>query len=80
MIKLEGTGSLMETWPGWVEKIMALVKLESSSRPALRALLCNVDSKDDTAYSDGKHAYLYSIIYINLLCAYTYLHMVATFI
>lgn len=59
MTKLEETGPLMETWPEWVEKIMALAKLESSSRPALRAILCNVDlyGKDGTAQCDGKHVY-----------------------
>ena len=47
----------METWPEWMEKIMALAKVESSSRPALRALFCNVDSKDDATQPDGKHGY-----------------------
>ena len=46
-------GSLMDTWPEWKDKILKLSRLESGTRPLLRQLLSELESKDGLALPEG---------------------------
>ena len=54
MASLEA-GSLMDSWPNWKDKLIQFSKLESATRPVLKKLLSDMESKDSVACPDGKH-------------------------
>lgn len=55
MASLDTTaGSLMDSWPQWRDKVIQFSKLESATRPALKQLLGDLESKDSVACLDGE--------------------------
>ena len=47
-------GSLMDSWPEWRDKLIQFSKLESATRPALKKLLGDLETKDSVACPDGE--------------------------
>ena len=58
VIGIEGRiTSLMDSWPDWEQKLIALSKVESATRPAIKSTLQQLDEsevEDDIAYASGK--------------------------
>jgi len=47
--------SLMETWPNWCRRIIALAKVEAVNRPFIKKLLDKLDiTSEDFQYPEGK--------------------------
>lgn len=51
---LTTAGSLMDSWLQWRDKVIQFSKLESATRPALKQLLGDLESKDGVACPDGE--------------------------
>ena len=45
---------MMDSWPEWRDKLIQFSKLESATRPALKKLLGDLETKDSVACPDGE--------------------------
>lgn len=50
----EHVGTLKQLWPDWAEKILAMGRMESANRPALKKRLQELDNGEDLDCKDGE--------------------------
>lgn len=61
LLKLDETvGTLKQLWPDWAEKILAMGRMESANRPALKRTLQDLDKDEDMECKDGEMSLHYT--------------------